>query len=66
MTKSRLVDPVHFFNARGKSILTMDDQFDRIGKLEAKNAQLQRLVETLRKRLAAANGALGIPGFSEE
>lgn len=48
------VDPVHFFNARGHSILTMEYQAERIQKLEAENAELKRRLSAAIKRLRAA------------
>lgn len=42
---SRLVDPVHFFNARGTSALTEAHLAERIRELEEENARLRRLLK---------------------
>lgn len=60
--KSRLVDPVHFFNTRGKSILTQDHQEARIAELEAENERLRRIVAKTTdalKRLTNQNSPKG-------
>lgn len=48
---SRLVDPVHFFNARGKSVLTQDHLEARVEELETENAKLKRRLKAAVTRL---------------
>lgn len=48
---SRLVDPVHFFNARGFSIMTEDDYIERIKVLEEQLATANSNCRTLAQRL---------------
>lgn len=36
---------IHFFDARGKSMLTRDHQEELINKLEAENLELRRLLK---------------------
>jgi hypothetical protein len=56
---TRLVDPVHFFNARGFSVMTEDAYLARIKELETQLAKSQADCRTLAirlKRIAEANG----------
>lgn len=48
---ARLVDPVHFFNARGFSVLTENDYIARIAELEVELAKSQSDCRTLAQRL---------------
>lgn len=41
---TRLVDPVHFFDAQGNSMVSNEHQRARILELEAENAKLRRLL----------------------
>jgi hypothetical protein len=41
--KSRLVDPIHFFDAKGRSCLSYDQQELRIKELEAEVEKLRRI-----------------------
>jgi hypothetical protein len=46
-----LKDPVHFFNARGLSVLTQENQETRIKELEAEIKRLNELLTTAMGRL---------------
>jgi len=48
------VDPIHFFNARGLSILSEDHLAHRVAELEKENAELRRRVRSLALRLRAS------------
>ncbi|PZR92270.1 MAG: hypothetical protein DI537_13870 [Stutzerimonas stutzeri] len=47
------VDPVHFFNERGMSVLTEEHLLERVDELEEENARLKRLNTALLRRLKA-------------
>ena len=47
----RKVDPVHFFNALGESLLTMGHQGEVIDRLLEENAELKRLLKAALLRL---------------
>jgi hypothetical protein len=49
----RKVDPVHFFNAMGESLLTMAHQGETIERLLEENAELKRLLKAAMQRLGA-------------
>jgi uncharacterized small protein (DUF1192 family) len=49
----KLVDPVHFFDAKGRSILRAEELEKRNAQLEAEVARLKRLVEVQSRRLQA-------------
>lgn len=53
---SKLVDPVHFFNARGMSVLTEDHLHARIRELEAQKAELERKLASAMRRLQEQGG----------
>ncbi|WLR90978.1 hypothetical protein [Shinella zoogloeoides] len=40
----RLVDPVHFFDSHGRSMLTRKVEEQRIAELEAENLKLKQLL----------------------
>lgn len=42
--KRRLVDPIHFFDSHGKSMLTRKIEARRIEELEAENLKLKQLL----------------------
>lgn len=48
---SRLVNPVHFFDARGKSVLSNDHLEVENDRLRAENAELKRRLKTAVQRL---------------
>ena len=50
----RKVDPVHFFNAMGESLLTMGHQGEIIDRLLEENAELKRLLKVALLRLGAS------------
>lgn len=52
------VDPVHFFNARGKHVLTMEDQGAELERLRARVAQLEALLDKAARQLRAAGQQL--------
>ncbi|MET0942489.1 MAG: hypothetical protein ABWY13_14105 [Mesorhizobium sp.] len=47
----RKVDPVHFFNALGESLVTMGYQGEVIDRLLEENAELKRLLKAALLRL---------------
>lgn len=47
------VNPIHFFNERGRSVMTEDHLHKRIDELEKEVAELQRQKAALARRLAA-------------
>ena len=47
----RKVDPVHFFNALGESLVTMGHQGEVIDRLLEENAELKRLLKAALLRL---------------
>lgn len=49
----RPVDPIHFFNARGVSVLTMEHQGAEIDRLKAQNMKLTRQLKATTQRLRA-------------
>lgn len=51
-------DPIHFFNARGKHILTMEDQGAEIARLNARIEQLESLLNKASKQLRLAGRQL--------
>ncbi len=53
-TMIRKVDPVHFFNAMGESLLTMGHQGEIIDRLLEENAELKRLLKAALLRLGAS------------
>jgi len=60
MTPTRLVDPVHFFNHRGESVMTMDALHKRVAELEKELAIAQnncRVLAGRLKRIAEARGS---------
>lgn len=52
----KLIDPVHFFNERGMSVLTADHLEAENKRLAAENAELKRKVKTLALRLRTMAG----------
>lgn len=50
------VDPIHFFNARGQSILSADHLELENSKLKSENERLQRQVRSLALRLRTIAG----------
>lgn len=46
-----LTDPVHFFNARGVSVLLAEDQAAQIAELKAENERLKGLLNKALVRL---------------
>lgn len=53
----KLVNPVHFFDQRGRSILSNDDLAERNEKLEAENKRLRELIVVLNKQRDALRAA---------
>ena len=51
---SRLVDPIHFFNARGKSVLTQEGLEERVEELTMENQRLKRMLKLAAQRLRQA------------
>lgn len=54
---SRLVDPVHFFDARGKSVLSNDWQEKELDRLRKENAELKRRLKAAVYRLRELGAA---------
>lgn len=52
----KLVDPIHFFNARGQSILSADHLESENIKLREENENLKRQVKSLALRLRTMAG----------
>ncbi|MER9176337.1 hypothetical protein NKH72_22415 [Mesorhizobium sp. M0955] len=48
---SRKVDPIHFFNALGVSVLTAEHQGAEIKRLNAENTELRRRLKSAVERL---------------
>lgn len=57
------VNPIHFFNERGASVLTQDFLERRIKALEEENLELKRQKQALARRLVAM-GAQSEPATS--
>lgn len=52
-SKGRLVDPIHFFDARGKSVLTNDHLAAEVDRLTMENRELKRRLKAAVTRLRA-------------
>lgn len=52
----KLVNPVHFFNERGQSILTADHLEKENAKLQEENTRLKQQVRSLALRLRSMAG----------
>lgn len=48
--KSKLVDPVHFFDDHGEAILNHRHTKERLRAAEAKNVKLVRMVKAMARR----------------
>lgn len=53
---SRLVDPVHFFNSLGRSVLTQNHLERENARLEKENGELKRRLQAAVNRLRELSG----------